>query len=125
MSEDILALVRDHTREDAVSDLDSLSTRLATEFSDDEKRTFLLHFYMYQKYDPTDDFVVDLDDVWDWLGFATKGSAKRHVISFYVENDDYTTTYDEPKNLLNTRVNSNVTLCPVNFATLSNSNVSY
>jgi hypothetical protein len=44
-------------------------------FTDFERQLFLTSFYCYLNYDKTKDFVVDLDNVWKWLGFTQKVSA--------------------------------------------------
>lgn len=44
---------------------------LKNEFSNDDQRKFLDHFSLYLKYDAySDDFVIDLDDVYEWVGFT-------------------------------------------------------
>lgn len=40
--------------------------------------------------DSTDEFPVDFDEAWEWLGFANKASAKRKLSSF-VEGVDFST----------------------------------
>ena len=46
-------------------------------FNNYEQQLFLSSFYCYLKYDSQKDFVIDLDNVWKWLGFNTKFNAKR------------------------------------------------
>ena len=51
---------------------------------------FVESFYCYSKYDKKNDFVIDLDDVWKWLGFSQKVKAKtlleNHFIMFAVKS---------------------------------------
>ena len=37
---------------------------------------FLASFYCYLQHDNKNDFVIDLDNVWKWLGFNQKSNAK-------------------------------------------------
>ena len=41
-----------------------------------EQQLFLSSFYCYLKYDKLNDYVIDLDNVWKWLGFSTNGHSK-------------------------------------------------
>ena len=52
-----------------------LINKLKNSFSTDEQQLFISSFYCYLNY-KSDDFVVDLDDIWSWLGFARKTNAK-------------------------------------------------
>ena len=45
-------------------------------FTGFEQQLFVSSFYCYLNYDKNLDFVVDLDDVWKWLGFSQKIRAK-------------------------------------------------
>ena len=42
-------------------------------------------------YHPTNDYVIDLDDVWKWLGFQQKYNAKRTLDKHFVVDKDYKT----------------------------------
>ena len=57
-------------------------------FSNYEQQLFVASFYCYLNYDFKNDFVIDLDNVWKWLGFSQKDSAKRVLEkNFIVENN--------------------------------------
>jgi len=58
-------------------------------FTDYEQQIFLASFYCYLKYDYKNDFVIDLDNVWQWLGFGQKVNAKRVLEKNFVLNTDY------------------------------------
>jgi hypothetical protein len=45
-------------------------------FTGFEQQLFVSSFYCYLNYDKNLDFVVDLDNVWTWLGFSSKFNAK-------------------------------------------------
>jgi hypothetical protein len=49
-----------------------LINKIKDNFSGFEQQLFVSSFYCYLNYDKNIDFVVDLDDIWKWLGFSTK-----------------------------------------------------
>ena len=53
-----------------------LLEKIKTSFSDNEQQLFITSFYCYLNYDKQTDFVVDMDNIWKWLGFSTKQHAK-------------------------------------------------
>ena len=65
-----------------------LIEKLQTKFSDYQQQLFLSSFYCYLKYDKLNDFVIDLDDVWEWLGFIKKSNAKRLIKSLFIADKD-------------------------------------
>ena len=67
-----------------------LIAKVKTCFSDYEQQMFVASFYCYLNYNSKTDFVIDLDDVWQWLGFSQKFNAKRLLESLFVKNKDYT-----------------------------------
>ena len=50
---------------------------------------FVSSFYCYLKYDKNKDFVIDLDNVWIWLGFGQKINAKRVLEKNFIIDKDY------------------------------------
>ena len=66
-----------------------LIVKLQTKFSDYQQQLFLSSFYCYLKYDKLNDFVIDLDDVWEWLGFINKGNAKINLKKNFVDDKDF------------------------------------
>jgi phage anti-repressor protein len=58
-------------------------------FTNYEQQIFLASFYCYLKYDTKNDFIIDLDDVWSWLGFGQKVNAKRVLEKNFLINVDY------------------------------------
>jgi len=62
--------------------------KLKTNFTDFQQQLFVSSFYCYLNYDKSKDFVIDLDNVWSWLGFGQKDTAKMLIVkSFRVDND--------------------------------------
>jgi len=66
-----------------------LLSKIKANFSDFEQQLFLSSFYCYLNCDPVKDFVIDLDNVWKWLGFGQKVNAKRMLEKNFKINNDY------------------------------------
>ena len=64
-------------------------TKIKANFTDFEQQLFLSSFYCYLNYNPINDFVVDLDNVWKWLGFSQKIRAKELLEKNFCINKDY------------------------------------
>jgi hypothetical protein len=58
-------------------------------FSGFEQQLFVSSFYCYLKYDKINEFIVDLDDIWKWLGFNQKHDAKRLLEKHFIIDKDY------------------------------------
>lgn len=69
-----------------------LLTKIQVKFSETEQQLFVASFYGFLKYDPNNDFVIDLDDVWRWLEFSTKQKAKMLLEIHFVKDQDYVTS---------------------------------
>jgi phage anti-repressor protein len=66
-----------------------LLDKIKTNFSDTEQQLFIGSFYCYLNYDTKKDFVVDLDDVWKWMGFSKKYYANTVLTKHFTEKTDY------------------------------------
>ena len=66
-----------------------LLTKIKLNFTDFEQQLFLSSFYCYLNCHPVKDFVIDLDNVWKWLGFGQKVNAKRLLEKNFTINNDY------------------------------------
>lgn len=60
-------------------------------FTETQQQLFVSSLYCYLNYHPTNDFVVDLDNIWQWLGFSQKAMAKRTMEKHFVVDKDYKT----------------------------------
>ena len=74
-----------------------LSSLLRAELSSEEQRLFLDGFQAYLQHDPRKDFVVDLDDVYQWLGFSRKDPAKRTITTQLTEGVHFKTINNAPR----------------------------
>jgi hypothetical protein len=64
-------------------------TKIKEGFSDFEQHMFVSSFYCFLNYNSKTDFVIDLDDVWKWLGFNQKVKAKSLLENHFKINIDY------------------------------------
>uniref|UniRef100_A0A6C0JN03 MSV199 domain-containing protein n=1 Tax=viral metagenome TaxID=1070528 RepID=A0A6C0JN03_9ZZZZ len=63
--------------------------KIQESFTGFEQQLFVSSFYCYLNYDKNIDFVVDLDNVWKWLGFASKFTAIRLLEKHFQLNVEY------------------------------------
>ena len=69
---------------------DRLLQLLREELNGEEQQMFVQSFHMYLKYNAKKDFVIDLDDVYEWAGYTRKDSAKTSMLGIGLkENVEY------------------------------------
>jgi len=68
-----------------------LLSRIKSKFTNKDQQLFIASFYSYLNYNSTRDFVIDLDNVWKWLGFQQKVNAKRLLEKYFQVDVDYKT----------------------------------
>jgi hypothetical protein len=66
-----------------------LLTKIKAKFTETEQQLFVASFYGFLKYDSNTDFVIDLDDVWKWVGFAQKVKATVLLEKHFILGKDY------------------------------------
>jgi len=66
-----------------------LLTKIKESFTESEQQIFVASFYCYLNYNPKTDFVIDLDNVWQWLGFTQKVKGKQLLEKNFVIDVDY------------------------------------
>ena len=90
MSVDIVNLIESNPITKFSGDYQSkLVEKVKNHFTNYEQQLFLSSFYCYLKYDTKNDFIIDLDNVWQWLGFSQKFNAKRILEKYFIVNKDY------------------------------------
>jgi hypothetical protein len=95
-----------------------LLVKVKENFSAFEQQLFLSSFYCYLNHHPTKDFVIDLDDVWKWLGFSVKIKAKILLEKHFKENVDYTKSlYDSAQQTFHTKGGQNKEIFMLNITT--------
>jgi len=92
--------------------------KVKNNFTEYEQQIFLASFYGYLKYDYRNDYVIDLDNVWQWLGFSQKVNAKRVLEKNFTINIDYKLLHYHPsKQTNNTRSSINKETIMLNIKT--------
>ena len=66
-----------------------LINKIKNNFNTNEQQLFVASFYCYLNYDKND-FNIDLDDIWRWLGYTRKNDAKRILEKYFTIDIDYT-----------------------------------
>ena len=66
-----------------------LIEKIKNNFTTEEQKLYIVSFYSYLNYDEFNDFVIDLDDVWKWLGFHQKSNAKVVLLKHFKIDMDY------------------------------------
>jgi len=66
-----------------------LLMKIKENFNDNQQQLFVASFYCFLNYDKKNDFVIDFDNVWKWLGFTRKDSAKKLLEKFFTKDIDY------------------------------------
>jgi hypothetical protein len=67
-----------------------LIEKVKNHFTEYEQQMFIASFYCYLNYDYKNDFVIDLDNIWKWLGFSQKVNAKILLEKHFTLNVDFT-----------------------------------
>ena len=92
MSVDIVNLIESNPMTKLIGNYQSaMVDKIKANFSTYEQQMFVSSFYCYLNCTDVD-FVIDLDNVWQWLAFSQKDAAKRVLEKNFVENTDYTIT---------------------------------
>lgn len=63
--------------------------KIKENFTETQQQLFVSSFYCYLNHNQTTDFVVDLDNIWKWLGFSTKQKSKLLLEKHFIVDKDY------------------------------------
>lgn len=66
-----------------------LLEKIKENFTETQQQLFISSFYCYLHYNQTTDFVIDLDNIWQWLGFSQKIRAKNLLERHFIIEKDY------------------------------------
>ena len=84
---------------------------LNQEFTEEEQRWYIANLYVYMHYHPTNDFPINLENVYKMIGFANKGNAMKTIKSNFVVDQDYKVViFRTEKNLLGGRPTEDIML---------------
>jgi hypothetical protein len=78
-------------------------SRLKEVFSEKQQQLFVTSFYAYLKYNTKQDFVIDFDTVWKWVGFTRKNNAKTVLNKHFVKDIDYQVLLQPQQNIIGGR----------------------
>ena len=84
---DIKTLVQTSTIH--IYDKNKLINKLEEHFSEAEQKLYVCNLFLYLNYHAVNDFVVNLDNVWKFIGFSNKANGKRLLKQHFTENRDY------------------------------------
>ena len=66
-----------------------LLEKIKTVFNDSQQQLFVGSFYCYLNYNSKNDFIINFNDIWKWIGFSRKDNAKLVLKKNFIENIDY------------------------------------
>jgi len=70
----------------------NLLNKVKNTFNESQQQLFISSFYSYLNYHKTDDYIVDLDSIWKWLGFNKKYNATNCLEKYFKQDNDYKKT---------------------------------
>jgi hypothetical protein len=76
-----------------------LIEKIKNKFRDEHQKLFIVSFYCYINYN-SNDFIIDIDNVWDWLGFSKKTNATKFLVANFKENIDYKIYNEKDKSVV-------------------------
>ena len=65
-----------------------LINKIKNKFNTEELKLFVASFYCYLHY-KKEDFAIDFNGIWRWLGFSTKQKAKELLFKYFIIEIDY------------------------------------
>ena len=66
-----------------------LITKVKEKFTNSEQQLFVSSFYCYLNHNSNNDFIIDFDNIWKWIGFVRKDPAKRLLEKYFILDLDY------------------------------------
>jgi phage anti-repressor protein len=86
-------LIKSNNNKMSINIQNKLVTKMNETFQEEEQRWYAANLYIYMNYHPTDDFPIDLNDVYEMIGFINKANAKKTLINNFAEDIDYKTSF--------------------------------
>lgn len=74
-----------------------LVNKLKQNFTETEQQMFIQSFSMYLNHNQESEYIINLDDVYKWIGFEQKVHCKRLLLKHFQENIDYKITMGSSK----------------------------
>jgi len=63
--------------------------KIKENFTESQQQLFVSSFYCYLNYNSKKEFIIDLDNIWKWLGYGRKSDCKRVLEKNFIINIDY------------------------------------
>jgi len=86
---DFKALVDANNSNSSLNFKSKIVDELNNTFTEDEKKWCIVNLYVYLNYHPTNDYPIDLDNIWKLIGFSHKKNAKRTLENNFIKDEDY------------------------------------
>jgi esterase/lipase len=87
---DIVALIESNPLTKLSSSYNNkLLIKIKDTFTSSQQQLFISSFYCWLNYHALTDFVIDLDNIWKWLGFGQKDTSKRLLEKHFMLDKDY------------------------------------
>jgi hypothetical protein len=64
---------------------------LNEEFTESQQQWYIANLYIYMNYHPTNDYPINLENVFHLIGFAKKGNAMKTIKNNFTKDEDYKT----------------------------------
>lgn len=97
MSLDIVALIEKNPLTRLNKEYQStLITKIKERFSDNQQQLFVASFFCYLNHHSKNDFVIDLETVWKFVGFSRKDPAKVILTKHFTIDIDYKISTQRP-----------------------------
>ena len=79
----------ENTKLDNIQYSSRFINKIKEEFTSNEQKLFFASFYCYLNYNQDKDFVIKLNDIWEWLGYSRIDNCKKVLISNFNKNTDF------------------------------------
>ena len=66
---------------------------IQTEFNKSQQEMYIAFSYCQFNYDKENDYIIDINNIWKWLGFSKKSDVIKILEENYYQNDDYIIMY--------------------------------
>ncbi len=88
--EDLSIIVKDNINLSLnIQNIEGFSKKVIDSFNEEEQQIFIKNFFIYQKYNPLTDYVVELEKIYEWLGYSRHSDLKRVLLKHFKEDEDY------------------------------------
>jgi len=66
-----------------------LINKIKTKFTEGQQQLFVSSFFCYLNHNSKNEFIIDLNNIWKWVGFSRKDPAKRLLEKDFIKDVDY------------------------------------